>query len=342
MALENFADILMSLRRQKAAASGRSPTQQEVAGLTEGYASSAESRLADEKSLALTERMHEETLAEQSSEFEQSLTKSASEFEKTYGLQKSEFEQSLTKSASEFEKTYGLEKAEAEESASQFAQQLAESKYQYQTTFDQSKYQFEENLAASMKQHDDEMSLAWDQYKSSVSQFNAELAQNQSQFESTFAENKLQFGETMEYNYWYAKEQIRIAEEADSGLSWLCTETDKQIGLPTYMLHAINRFRDYVWKNHKRIFVPYLRKGDQLVESINKKEGDKAKEVFKDFEESVLYPVMVAIDSCHMEDAFQLYRNKVLELVKEYLPEELETLKGLIVKDDERFLNSAV
>ena len=384
MALENFADILMSLRRQKAAASGRSPTQQEVAGLTEGYASSAESRLADEKSLALTERMHEETLAEQKSEFEQSLTKSASEFEKTYGLEKSEFEQSLTKSASEFEKTYALEKAEAEESASQFAQTLATSKEQYQQTYEESKSEYEQTLAESISQHDDSMALSWAEYKEDLRQFNASLSESARQFELSLAQSQSQFASTMAYNYEDMYAQIDAANKANrtsqttntltgilggayvgaqiggtiypvvgavvgavigaavSSISWLCTETNKQVGLDIEMLQSIGRFRSYAWDNHKRIFVYYMRTGPRLIENINKKLGQGARKIFEDFKDSILYPVMVATDSCQMEDAFQLYKNKSLELIKEYLPEQIEKLEGLIVKDDIRFLNLAV
>ena len=325
----NFAEIL-NLMKQKQA-TGAQYSSKALGDVVAAEAESAEERAYNKASLDESVRQYDLSLAQQKTEFE-----------KESAFESEQWAEQLAQQKEEFTKSYELEKEEAARTAREFGEELTQRKYEYSSSLASELDMFSKELEASQTKHDTEMQLSWATYEQNASQFSQQLAADEKMWQAEMDWKEYEFGQTMKYNYWYAQKQIEAASAAGGGLSWLCTETDKQIGLSAYMLHAINRFRDYVWKNHKRIFVPYLRKGDQLVESINKKEGDKAKEVFKDFEESVLYPVMVAIDSCHMEDAFQLYRNKVLELVKEYLPEELETLKGLIVKDDERFLNAAV
>ena len=320
----------MGLRRQKAAVGGRSPTESEVSGIVSGYASAAEERLYDAKALALTESMHKEDLEQQKKEFEES---SATE--------KEQFAEELAFQKEKFEKSYALQKETAEEEASQFAKELAQRKYEYQTSYESELDMFERELEESTRRHDAEMELAWSEYGQSSEQFYAQLKQDANQFEQQMAASRIEFGEEMKFQKWYAEEQIRIAEEANDGISWLCTETNKQIGLSLYMAQAINKFRDYVWKNHKRIFVYYLRNGHEIVDSINKKAKDKAKEVFRDFRDSILEPIMHVTNPYQMEDAFQLYKEKSFKLVKEYLPSMVKKGQDLIAKDDARFLNSA-
>lgn len=123
MAFMNFADQLAQAKR-RAKLSGRPISQQELAGITEGYASGAADRVAKAKNLALMEE-GQETQKEQ---FGQTLAltreqnaQRAMEFEKTYGLS---MEQARAQ-AEQFEATFGLSVQQAMNANSYNMGQLA-------------------------------------------------------------------------------------------------------------------------------------------------------------------------------------------------------------------------
>jgi len=107
------------------------------------------------------------------------------------------------------------------------------------------------------------------------------------------------------------------------GGSWLCTETEKKIGLDEYTIDALRRFRRYAVKNHRQVMKYYLKVGPQLIEKIYEK--DNACSTFEHFKENVINPVVVHTDSSQPEIAYQIYKQRVIELIREFLPDQLQT-----------------
>ena len=119
------------------------------------------------------------------------------------------------------------------------------------------------------------------------------------------------------------------------GMSYLCTETAKKTGLDEYTFEALGRFRRYAILNHKRVLKYYLKIGPDLIKRINEK--DKSDSVFERFKKDIIQPVVVATDSSQPETAYQLYKNRVLELIKEFLPEQAEKARLVDWVDETNF-----
>jgi len=120
MAYMSFTDQLMEAKR-RARLSGRPMSQQEMAGITAGYASGASDRVARSKALAMQERqvgLQERQIGIQEGQFEKTFGESQRQFGENLMLQK----EAAAQRASEFEKTYGLSMQQAAAQASQFQQ----------------------------------------------------------------------------------------------------------------------------------------------------------------------------------------------------------------------------
>ena len=65
----NFSDALANIKK-KAQLEGRPLSQQEVSGVAEGYSENASQRLTRQRALELDKQKHDETLAQQKSQFE--------------------------------------------------------------------------------------------------------------------------------------------------------------------------------------------------------------------------------------------------------------------------------
>jgi len=107
MAYLNFAQALMEAKR-RAQLSGRPLSRQEAAGIAEGYAESASSRLARAKALSLQEQQ--------------------------MGTQASQFEKSQAQQAEQFGQSQAQQIAAREQAASQFGQSQAQQAEQYETS----------------------------------------------------------------------------------------------------------------------------------------------------------------------------------------------------------------
>jgi len=125
----NFTDQLMEAKR-RARLSGRPISQQEIAGITEGYASGASDRVARSKTLAMQERQienQEGQFAENLALQERQTANQETQFNETFGETQRQFGENLAlakqaagQRAAEFEKTYGLSMQQAEAQAGQF------------------------------------------------------------------------------------------------------------------------------------------------------------------------------------------------------------------------------
>ena len=74
----NFSDLLADLKR-RARMQGREVSEQEVSGIAAGYSEQASSRLARQLQLELDKQRHEETLAQQKSQWDESMARAAEE-----------------------------------------------------------------------------------------------------------------------------------------------------------------------------------------------------------------------------------------------------------------------
>ena len=74
----NFSDLLADLKR-RARMQGREVSEQEVSGIAAGYSEQASSRLARQKQLELDKQRHEETLAQQKSQYDESVARAREE-----------------------------------------------------------------------------------------------------------------------------------------------------------------------------------------------------------------------------------------------------------------------
>lgn len=110
--------------------------------------------------------------------------------------------------------------------------------------------------------------------------------------------------------------------ERSIGGSWLCTETHKNIRLEKDHIQTLKRFKQYVHDEHRGVLKFYLTIGPQLIKAIAEAEGRfNIKEFYNDLKQNMIQKVIVFTDSCHLEQAYNLYMQTTKDLIKKYLPE---------------------
>ena len=185
----NFTDQLMEAKR-RARLSGRPISQQEIAGITEGYASGASDRVARSKTLAMQERQienQEGQFAENLALQERQTANQETQFNETFGETQRQFGENLAlakqaagQRAAEFEKTYGLSMQQAEAQAGQF-----------EKTF---------GLSVTTAKQQNELAIL---------NLNAQIAQNT----AALKQNAYQFEKNYGLATWQTQAQIDAAKE---------------------------------------------------------------------------------------------------------------------------------
>jgi len=109
---------------------------------------------------------------------------------------------------------------------------------------------------------------------------------------------------------------IGFGVDAISDETWLCTETKKLVGLSNDEQRIIGEFREFVLDEYPGWLRSYIQIGNELVQAID---GDA--EFYSNLKKELIDPVISLTDKKHYHSAYKIYKDKVLELVREYAPE---------------------
>jgi len=120
---------------------------------------------------------------------------------------------------------------------------------------------------------------------------------------------------------------------ASSG-SWLCTEAKRMVDLDEEDIAALRRFRAYVLEHHKIPFLWYLERGSEIVKAIDVGEFGNTNEFYRNLKKNMIRPIVVKTDSGHLEEAYELYRDTVLDVLEKYTPWLSNDLKFLLEVDE--------
>ncbi len=218
---QNFAEILSSLRKQRAAVSGRPPSKQEVAGVVAGIQAGAEERLSRRADRELAQELQTERIEAGAEEGRLSREATAGRFAKT-----------LTEQKRQFGVTAGFQERQITGEEGRFATQLSQQQRQFETTAADRKREFDVNMVFNTDVHNDKMARLDKTFAENVRQFDKAAAVRAEEFESSQAltreveagriglgEGQLeqqagQFKETREELSAVEREQLRIADQA--------------------------------------------------------------------------------------------------------------------------------
>lgn len=100
--------------------------------------------------------------------------------------------------------------------------------------------------------------------------------------------------------------------------TWLCTATDKHVGLSRAEKKAIAKLRRHAWKSHRQSLAAYVAKGPDLVDAIAKAETEK--DFYAELKEEMVVPVVALVAAGELEKAYELYRYVTVRLFREYAP----------------------
>lgn len=254
MAYLNFSDALMEAKR-RAQIQGRTVSQPEAAGLSEGVASGAAQRSVAAEDL----RLRREAVDTQKQQFEKQLASTKEQFDKQIGLEQqkfgeaqSQFAQTLSNTKSQYEDTLSLEKSKYETSQLNWEKQFGLQGKQYEdqlnlqkSTFEEQKRQFtanydlkineltqaktlaEQDLAEKIRQYDASSAAQKEQFgaqmelqiansQKQAEQFKLQLDNQKSEFATTLASNQTQFEKNYELQKVQFEAELAQAKAAQS------------------------------------------------------------------------------------------------------------------------------
>jgi hypothetical protein len=105
-----------------------------------------------------------------------------------------------------------------------------------------------------------------------------------------------------------------------SDASWICTETNKVVGMTDEAIDSMNILREYALEKHSGWMRFYLTKGPKLVKAINKKEADLP-DLYERIKVIMLNPVSDLIQNGKVEEAYRIYKMVAILLFHQYTPE---------------------
>jgi hypothetical protein len=215
MAYQTFSDALMEAKR-RAALQGRTVSQQEAAGITEGTAKSQGDRALQEYSINQQRDQFAQQLATQKEQFGSTLSLK----EKEMAAQASQFGEQLSTQKDQFGRTLTLKEQEIANQRDQFGQtvglreqEIATQKDQFGQTLATQKDQFTKDMALKTQSLQAQITASQNQLDMAV----ATLAEQKRQYEESSKTQKEQFGEQMRLQITESIEKIRQYEKT---LDW--------------------------------------------------------------------------------------------------------------------------
>ncbi len=107
--------------------------------------------------------------------------------------------------------------------------------------------------------------------------------------------------------------------KAVGGGTWLCTEIEKYIGLTDDDKAMLSKLRRYAVKHYKGWMRAYWDKGKALVDGINAVEDKHP--FYEKLKDEMVNPIINAVRSGGMEEAYQKYKDDTIALFEKYAPE---------------------
>lgn len=313
-----FSDALMEAKR-RARLQGRTVSQQEASGIAEGYAGQTKERALQEYQVKSQEKQFAEQLAAQKEQYAGNLSlkerEMAQQNQQYYGslaAQKSQFSASLANTKEQFGREMSLkENAFAEERETnrlqleQAKNTLAEQIRQYNESSETQKQQYGEQMAQQIKESE-----------AKISQWQAEMDRRTYEFE-----------ENLKLQREMYESQIKAAEAAnnDDGGTWICTETQKTVGMSKAEKKAMRKLRKYTKQEHPEWLTSYYFGGQVLIKAIARKVED-AKAFYEEIRKTLVSPVVELVKAGDLEGAFRHYKDLTVKLAAEHSPELLGTL----------------
>jgi hypothetical protein len=359
---QTFTEALMEAKR-RARLQGRTLSEQEAAGITQGTANAAQDRSLQEQALLL----NKQTAATQEKQFGEQLAAQKEQYLGTIGLKEKE----LAQQQAQFGSQIGLKEQEIAAQQEQFGQTLSQREQEWLAQ----KEQFGQSLSATQSQFAAQLATQKEQFSQDMalktSSFNEQLAQSQrqyemanktlelqkSQFEQSSAAQKEQFGEQMQFQISESQRkadelaqqmtiqqqqftetlslqqkqyeaQLAAAEAArnqDSGGTWICTATKEAVGTTKEERKAMKLLRRYTKATHPEWLKAYRLQGPALIRAIAKKVSDKT-EFYQGVRDRLIVPVVSMVCAGDLEGAYALYRKITIDICAKFAPRELGVL----------------
>ncbi|MBC2712065.1 MAG: hypothetical protein HGJ94_14095 [Desulfosarcina sp.] len=114
-----------------------------------------------------------------------------------------------------------------------------------------------------------------------------------------------------------------VAEEAwdvVTGDSWLCSETNRRVGLPFSKARSLLRFRRYALAEHRRRTEHYLSIGPALVAAINTGTWETDR-FYRGLKRGMINPVARLVKAGRMEAAYRVYVGMTVVVARRFAPE---------------------